>query len=213
MTRRGGWRRLGSRRFRYEDSRGRRDHGRGRAGADRVAGHSARLEGRLDLAARRRKAAGNRRRQGGAPAIPLPPGIPGAPGAGEIRQPRAVRGAATGAAQGDGQAPRPGAAELRMDGCGRRAADQRRLVPGRRRALRQDVQDVRDHDAAQGARQGARQQDLVSLPREAPRPLPDGARRRRARERDQGAARRCPAGGGSFATSTTASSSTSARGG
>ena len=86
------------------------DHGRGRAGAGRVSGHPARLEGRLDLAARRRKAAGDRRRQGGAPAIPLPPGISGAPGAGEIRQPRAVRGAATGAARGDGQAPGSGTA-------------------------------------------------------------------------------------------------------
>ena len=57
-----------------------------------------------------------------------------------------------------------------MDGRGRGAADQRRLVPRRRRALREDVPDVRDHDAAQGTRQGARKQDLLSLPREAPRP-------------------------------------------
>src|SRR4026208_739327 len=73
------------------------DHGRGRAGADRVAQHPAGVEGRLDFIPSGRHAAGHRRRQGGPAAVPLPPRISRTPRAGEIRQARALRGAPPGA--------------------------------------------------------------------------------------------------------------------
>src|SRR5215510_14787146 len=86
------------------------DQRRGRAGTHRLAPYPAGLEGRLDLAAARREAAGNGGRPRGAPAVPLPPGIPRAPGAGEIRQARALCRAPSGASEGAERASRPGAA-------------------------------------------------------------------------------------------------------
>src|SRR6185312_9951028 len=105
------------------------DHGRGRAGEDRCPAYPARLEGGLDLVADEREAAGDGNRQGGPAAVHLPPGLSRASGAGEIRQARAFRGAASRVAAHDGQAPGSRAAQLRMDGRGRRPPDQRGLVP------------------------------------------------------------------------------------
>ena len=59
--------------FRYLDQRGQRDPRPGEARADRAARDPARLEGRLDLAERAGEAAGDRLRQGGPEAVPLPP--------------------------------------------------------------------------------------------------------------------------------------------
>ena len=160
---------------------------------------SAGLEGRLDLAARGRKAAGNRRRQGGAPTVPLPPGFPGAAGAGEIRQARA--------------ASRSG-----CPSCGRRwtststrsrssfewtAAVAVRLindgwfrVGGERYAKTHRTFGIttlrKGHVKVRGSRIAfrfrAKHRVLV----------PHGARRRRARRRDEGAARAFRAGGRLF---------------
>ena len=62
-------------------------------------------------------------------------------------------------------------------------------------------QNLRDHDSAQGTRQGAREQDLVPLPRQASCPLPDGARRTTSSPPRSRSCSPRPAGGGSFATS------------
>ncbi len=187
------------------------DHRRGRARADRVAGDSPGLARRLDLAARRREAPGDRHRQGRTAPVPLPPRIPRAPGAGEVRQADQLRGEAAGPARGDGRAHGAGAAQLRMDGGGGGAADQPRLVPCRRRALCEEVPDLRDHDAAQEPRARSRKPGRVSLPRQASRARAHGARRLRARGRDEGAAGGARRAERSFATATTTSSSTSAR--
>ena len=73
MPRKGGWTRRGSRRdFRYHDARGRRitDHVKlERIESLRIP---AGMAGRLDLAALRRQAAGDRNRRGRAPPIPVP---------------------------------------------------------------------------------------------------------------------------------------------
>ena len=75
-------------RARESDRRPREDR------ANRLARDPACLEGRLDLAAARREAAGDRPRQGGEAPVPLPPGVPRPAGAGEVRQARPLRGGA-----------------------------------------------------------------------------------------------------------------------
>src|SRR6185437_15093910 len=85
--------------------RARRPHHRpGEAGANRGARDPARLARRLDLAAADRASPGHRGRQGRAAPIPLPPGVPGAAGAGEVRQADPVRGAAAAPPADDGRA-------------------------------------------------------------------------------------------------------------
>src|SRR5919108_1286080 len=165
------------------------DRGRTSARADRRAAHPAGLARRLDLAPSGREAAGDRAGQRRPAPVPLPPGVPRRAGAGEVRQVDQLRREAAGPAHGDGDAHRAGAAELRVDGGAGGAPDQRRLVPRRRRALREEVPDVRDHDPAQGARARAREQDRLSVSRKASRQGAHGARRYRARGRDARAAR------------------------
>src|SRR6266536_6433940 len=120
-------------------------------------------ESKTTSAAARREAPGDGPRQGRAAPVPLPPGVPSPAGAGEVRQAHRVRREAAGPARRDGEAHRAGAAQLRVDGGGGPPGDQPRLVPRRRRSLREDVPDVRDHDAAQGARARAREQNRLSL--------------------------------------------------
>ena len=123
------------------------DRGSGEARADRGARDPACLEGRLDLAARRREAPGDRRRRRRAAPVPLPPGLPRAAGAGEVRQARPLRRAAAGPAARRWRAHGARTVRPRARLRGRAAADQPRLVPRRLRPLRADIADVRDHDA------------------------------------------------------------------
>src|SRR5439155_4456461 len=67
------------------------DRRRGGARADRVAADSARLARRANRAAPVREAPGDRARQRGPHAVPLPPRFSVAAGAGEVRQARPLR--------------------------------------------------------------------------------------------------------------------------
>ena len=100
VARRGGWRRAGSKgRFRYLDARGNRIEDP--AKIERIeqlvippAWKDVWISPRAE-----REAPGDRRRQGRAAPVPLPPRIPRAAGAGEVRQARPLRRAAAGPAR------------------------------------------------------------------------------------------------------------------
>ena len=92
MPRRGGWRRRGRKgAFRYEDAAGGRILDEARLARIEGLVDPARVDRRLDLAERVCGAAGDRCRRGGTTAVPLPPRLPGGPGAGEVRPARALR--------------------------------------------------------------------------------------------------------------------------
>ena len=190
MARKGGWRRTGSKgRFRYLDARGRQIEDE-----DKLA----RIESIVIPPAWRDvwispnaagEAAGDRRRQRRPAAVPLPPGVPGAAGAGEVRQARPVRRQASGSSSRDGRAHDARSLRARARLRGRGAADQPGVVPRRHRPLCQELAHVRSHDADEASRLRARQPDLLSLSREAQAAGADDARRRRARLGAQGPAR------------------------
>ena len=138
------------------------DQRSGEGRADRRAGNPARLEGRVDFAAREREAAGDGRRRRRTAPVPLPPRIPGAAGAGEIRQVDSLRRASPRASEGDVRAHGKGSARPRTGQRGRGTADQSRLVPRRVRALRTRIAHVRDHDAEQESRVRSRQSNRRS---------------------------------------------------
>src|SRR4029453_6183826 len=102
--------------------------GRNEACANRGACDSTGVEGRLDLAAARRQAPGDRRRPGWTAAVSLPPRISRAAGAGEVRQARTVCRAAARSAQGDVEAHRRRAALAGLGLRARSGFDQSRLV-------------------------------------------------------------------------------------
>jgi len=168
------------------------DHGRGLTRADQVARDPTRVEGRLDLRGRVVEAAGHRCRRSRPEAVPLPPELSRTARAGEVRQADPVRRRAPRPARGDGRAhgQRPARPRPRLGD--RNAPDQQGLVSGRHRALREGVEDVRDHDAPQKPCDRARPPDRVSLPWEAPVRDPHDSRRLGARGVGKGAARATP---------------------
>ena len=139
MARKGGWRRVGSRRHLPLRGRPRQTHHRpGATGSDRVAGDTAGLEGRLDLTKSERaklRRPASTLRDG---LVPLPPGLPRQAGAGEVRQADPLRRTATGPPRGDDEAPPGRRADERVDE--RRCAppDRSRLVSRRLRPLRKE---------------------------------------------------------------------------
>ena len=201
MARKGGWRREGSRRhFRYVDASGRRI-----TDAEKLE----RIESLVIPPAWRDvwisprpdgEAPGDRRRRRGPATVPLPPDY--RPGAGKYD--KLIRFAerlpdirAAMAEHLDGE-------ELTADWYerARRPADQPRLVPRRRRPLREAVAHLRDHDAdASATSTCAAAVIVVQVPRQAQGLGPRGDRRRRARRGDPRAARTARAGDGSSATS------------
>jgi hypothetical protein len=129
-----------------------RDQGRGEARPCGRACDPAGVEGRVDRAGATRKVAGDRNRRRGPYPVPLPPGIPCAPGAGEVRQADPLRRFAAGVTGGNERAHgarRPATRTGRGD---RRTPDQSRLVSRRERSLCETVAHLRDHDAWQVAR-------------------------------------------------------------
>src|SRR3954452_8560511 len=80
------------------------DHRPGEARADRGARDPTGVARRMDLAATRGKAPGDRSRRSRADAVPLPRQLPRATGAGEVRQADPLRRAAARPARGDGWA-------------------------------------------------------------------------------------------------------------
>ena len=109
------------------------DRRSGQDRAHRAARDPACLEGRLDLAARERQAAGDGGRSRGPSPVPLPPRVSGAAGAGEVRQSRALRRAAARAARGDGGTHGERSRRPRARLCDRRSRHQPGVVPGRAR--------------------------------------------------------------------------------
>ena len=106
MARRGGWRRKGRRRFRYFDSRGKQITDAAKlARIDELVIPPAWKD--VWISSRGARSCRQRASTGRPAAVPLSPGIPGATGAGEIRQARALRGAPSRFARGDGEGPRP----------------------------------------------------------------------------------------------------------
>ena len=156
-----------------------------------------------------RPAAGNRGRRRRSSAIPLPPGFPGRPGAGEVRSARSLRRVAAGVPGTRRRAPRARTVRAGLGLRARRDARQPRVVPRRLRAVRPYRSNVRHHHAHEAACRGARQADQVPLPGQAPCPRPDDARRRRAGRGDAGVGRASKAGPGSSGSTATGRARTS----
>ena len=106
MTGVGAGARLGQKRFRYVDSRGRPIEDPGSARAHPRPRDSTGVAGRLDLAERRRKAPGDRHRRGRAGASTSTTRLPRGAGAREVRSAPALREVAPDPAFEDATAPR-----------------------------------------------------------------------------------------------------------
>ena len=140
----------------------------------------------------KREAPGDRLRQGGPEAVPLPPRFPRRAGAGEVRQAHPLRREAARPARDDGRASRQGRARPRARLRGRAAADQRAAgSASARSATRASRGTYGITTLTKRHVGGARQSRHAQLPRQARDPGPDDDRRRRARRGDPRAARAC----------------------
>ena len=152
MARTGGWRRKGRKgNFHYVNARGKKILDPEKVERIEALVIPPAWQRRLDLSAPESEAPGDRGRSRWPAPVPVPPGIPGAAGTGEVRQPRALRRATARLTEGDEQAHRRRATQRRVDVRSRDPAHQHGLVPRRHGALCANDSDVRDHDASQEA--------------------------------------------------------------
>ena len=195
MARRGGWRRDGSqRRFRYVDARGNRITDPAKL---------ARIEALVIPPAWRdvwisprpgAKLQATGVDAAGRTAVPVPPRVPGAAGAGEVRQADPLCRALPELREAMAEHMELDPLERERVVRRRAAPDQPRLVPRRLRALRAGVAHVRDHDADEAARRRPRQAgSRFSFRGKHKRLGPHAARRCRARRGRSASCSRYPA--------------------
>ena len=195
MTRRGGWTRLGRKRFRYVDARRSCDRRSRAARTHPRSRDSTCVDGRVDLAERRREAAGDGHRRCGQAPVPLPPELSCGAGAREVRSAPALR---RGAADASAAGPRStcGSGPYERDwACAIAVSLVNKAwfrVGSDRTCPR--VPHVRDHDADEAPRLGVRRRDRVLLPHEEPQARQAHDRERAARARSR--ARSCDAENG-----------------